>query len=111
MAVSESYREFVIEQLSNVVPISYRKMFGGIGVYSEGLFFAIMGDDRLYFKVDDSNYPDYAAHGMAQFMNLRYYEVPADILEDEDELSEWVEKALAVAALKKKKQKKKKKKQ
>lgn len=108
MAVSESYREFVIEQLSNVVPISYRKMFGGIGVYSEGLFFAIMGDDRLYFKVDDSNYADYAAHRSEQFMNLRYYEVPADSLEDEDQLSEWVEKALAVAALKKKKKKKKK---
>ena len=108
MAVSESYREFVIEQLSNVVPISYRKMFGGIGVYSEGLFFAIMGDDRLYFKVDDSNYADYAAHRSEQFMNLRYYEVPVDILEDEDQLSEWVEKALVVAALKKKKKKKKK---
>ncbi len=110
MAVSESYREFVIEQLSNAVPISYRKMFGGVGIYSDGLFFAIIGDDRLYFKVDDSNYADYAAHRCEQFMSLRYYEVPADILEDEDELSEWVEKALAVAVAAKKKKKKKKKK-
>jgi hypothetical protein len=45
---------------------------------------------------------------MEQFIHLRYYEVPADILEDEDELSEWVEKALAVAARKQKKKKKKK---
>lgn len=103
MAVSSSYFEFVVEQLAEIVPIRSRRMFGGVGIYGDGLFFAIIADDVLYFKVDDSNRPDYERLGMAQFMNMQYYQLPADLLEDPDELGEWVEKSLAVAARKRSK--------
>lgn len=104
MAVSDAYREFVIEQLERVVPISSRRMFGGVGLYSEGLFFALIDDDSLYFKVDDTNRQDFEAEGMGPFRPygddshvMQYYEVPAELLEDPERLRPWVEKAIEVA--------------
>lgn len=82
-------------------------MFGCIGVYSGESFFAIIADDTLYFKVDDSNRPDYQARGMRPFRPygnqsriMSYYEVPGEVLEDPEKLRPWVEKALAVVAKK-----------
>jgi DNA transformation protein len=116
MAVSDDYREFALEQLGHVAPVTFRKMFGGVGVYSGGYFFALMDDDSLYFKVDDTNRKDYEARGMGPFMPfgddshvMGYYEVPAEVIEDEDELRVWMTKAVDVARAKAKKSKKSKK--
>lgn len=101
MPVDPSYRDFVLEQLERAVPeVAHRAMFGGVGIYSQGLFFALIADDTLYFKVDDTNRPEYEEQGMRQFDALRYYEVPADALEDPEALRRWAEKAIAVAARK-----------
>jgi DNA transformation protein len=79
-------------------------MFGGVGIYGSDLFFALMDDDLLYFKVDDSNRPDFEAAGMGPFRPggehgevMQYYQVPEDVLEEVEALREWVAKALAVA--------------
>jgi DNA transformation protein len=108
MPVSPSYRTFVLEQLSRVTPnIRARNMFGGVGIYGSDRFFALMDDDLLYFKVDDTNRPDFQALGMGPFRPggehgevMQYYQVPEDLLEDTEELRRWVAKALAVAAKK-----------
>ena len=103
MAVTPSYRSFVIEQLEQVATITARNMFGGVGLYGEGYFFALIADDRFYLKVDDSNRPDFEAAGMEPFRPYRdgramqYYEVPIEVLEDADALQGWVAKAIAVA--------------
>lgn len=110
MAVTSSYREFVLEQLRQVVPVTARSMFGGVGLYSEGLFFALMDDDTLYFKTGERNRADFEAAGMGPFRPfgpdspaMQYYEVPAELLEDPEALRPWIEKALAVARAKKRK--------
>lgn len=106
MAVSASYRGYVLEQLGAVMPVTAKSMFGGVGVYSAGLFFALMDDDRVYFKVDDSNRPDYEAKGMGAFhpfgdeRAMAYFEVPEDVLEDTEELERWMRRSLRVAAAK-----------
>jgi DNA transformation protein and related proteins len=104
MAVSPEYQAYVLEQLERVAPVRARRMFGGVGLYSEDLFFALLDDDRLYFKVDDTNRPDYEALGQQPFdpfkdgvRLMQYYEVPADLIEDPDDLRPWLDKALAVA--------------
>lgn len=105
MAVSENYRAFILEQLARVVPeIRGRGMFGGVGVYSATTFFALMDNDVLYFKVDDSNRRDFEKLRMPPFRPfgeggeaMQYYEVPADVIEDLDALRTWADKALAVA--------------
>ena len=56
MAVSPSFSTYILEQLGRSVRgIRARNMFGGVGIYSGELFFALIDDDTLYFKVDDSN--------------------------------------------------------
>ena len=110
MAVSAEYREFVIEQLERVVPITWRSMFGGVGIYSGGLFFALIGSDSVYLKVDDTNRADFEAAGMGPFrpfgdqtLVIPYYELPAELLEEPDRLRPWVHKALDVARNKRRK--------
>jgi len=113
MAVSESFRTFVVDQLSRVAPgVRSRRMFGGLGIYSNDVFFAVADDDVLYFKVDDSNRGDFEARGLGPFRPygpdgeaMQYYEIPADLLEDTDALAPWVDKAIAVAVAKKAKAK------
>ncbi|HSU16004.1 TfoX/Sxy family protein [Longimicrobium sp.] len=105
MAVTAEYRDFVLEQLARVAPaVTHRRMFGGVGIYSDGLFFAVLDDDTIFLKVDDSNRGDFEAAGMGPFapfedgrMIIRYYELPADLLEDADALRPWVLKAIDVA--------------
>ena len=79
-------------------------MFGGVGIYAAELFFALLDDDTLYFKVDDGTRPQFEDRGMAPFRPygedgevMGYSEVPADVLEDPEELRAWVGAALGVA--------------
>lgn len=104
MPVTPSYRTFVLEQLSRLGPVSARAMFGGLGLYHDGLFFGLVDDDTLYLKVDDNTRGDYEAAGMSPFRpsadegpSLGYYEVPGDVLEDRGTLREWAAKAVEVA--------------
>jgi DNA transformation protein len=104
MAVSPSFQVLVLDQLRGVPGVRARPMFGGVGVYSGELFFALIADDALYFKVDASNRPDYEARGMKQFRPfgegsgaMQYYQLPEDLLEDPEALRPWAEKALVVA--------------
>jgi DNA transformation protein len=108
MPVSPSFRTFVLDQLSRAVPrIRARSMFGGVGIYGGDLFFALIADDTLYFKVDDSNRPDFERLGMRPFQPygeegevMQYYQVPAELLEDVETLRPWAEKAMSVAGRK-----------
>ena len=104
MAVSDSYREFVLEQLGRVTPVMGKSMFGGVGIYAQGLFFALIAEDRLYFKVDDATRPEFERRGMEPFRPfgeesaMGYYEVPADVVEDVPQLESWTRNAIDVAA-------------
>jgi DNA transformation protein len=109
MSVSESYRTFVLEQIARAAPrIRGKSMFGGVGLYSGDHFFALIDNDALFFKVDDTNRPDFIAARMKPWSPFEdgkeatgYYELPADLLEDPDAMKPWVEKAIAVATRKK----------
>ncbi len=103
MAVDPSFCHFVEDQLGRIAPVRTRAMFGGVGIYTGSLFFALIADDILYFKVDETNRPDFERAGMGPFRPfgdkrpMQYYEVPADLLEDSDALEPWVRKAIGVA--------------
>ena len=105
MAVSPTFRTYVLDQLGRVAPdIRARGMFGGVGIYSGELFFALIDDDTLYLKVDDGNRADFEAIGMGPFRPfgedgevMQYYELPAELLEGGEQLGSWVEKAIDVA--------------
>jgi DNA transformation protein len=109
MSVNSSFRSFVLDQLARVTAsVRDRAMFGGVGIYSNDLFFALIDEDTLYFKVDDTNRPDFEARGMGPFRpmgvegeTMQYYAVPEDLLEDPEALRSWVERSLAAARRKK----------
>ncbi|MEW5924012.1 MAG: TfoX/Sxy family protein [Candidatus Zixiibacteriota bacterium] len=104
MPVSEEFREYIIERLQTVVPVHWRAMFGGLGIYSNQVHFAIASDNTLYFKVNGENRRDYEEAGMSPFRPfggesyiMSYYEVPEDVLEDANILAVWVEKSISAA--------------
>jgi DNA transformation protein len=113
MAVSSEYREFVLEQMGRVAPaITSRAMFGGVGVYSSGFFFALLAGETVYLKTDDVTRPDFEAAGMGPFYPfesdkpMQYYELSADVLEDVDALRPWIQNAIEVARRARKSRKK-----
>ena len=104
MPVTPSYRAWIEELLGRGEPVRTRAMFGGVGIYARGLFFGLVDDDRLYFKVDDATRPDFEAEGSTPFdpfgdpgRVMQYYEVPDRVLEDPEELETWMRKAVSVA--------------
>jgi len=104
MAVSKEYLEYVVDQLACVGSIEHKRMFGGIGFYFDGLFFSLIDDDTLYFKVDDQTRPRYEkarSRGFDPYKDGRpstgYFTVPAEVLEDQDELRVWAQEAIEVA--------------
>jgi len=106
MAVRDSYREYVLEQLGRVRPVTWRKMFGGVGVYADDRFFALLDNDTLYFKTGEANRADFESRGMRPFQPfgpgtkpMDYHELPGAVLENVAELPEWIAKAVAVAAM------------
>jgi len=105
MAVSDSYLAFVLEQLEGVPRVATKRMFGGVGIYSDGAFFAVMDNDTLFFKVDDDLRPQYRAAKMTAFAPMPgkpamegYYQVPPRVLEDADELARWAKQSVALSA-------------
>jgi DNA transformation protein and related proteins len=108
MTVSADYVAYVTDQLSQSVKVTSRRMFGGVGLYCQDLFFGLIAADAFYLKVDDSNRPDYVSRGCAAFQpvardqniySLSYFAVPPEVLEDADELAVWARKSIGVAVL------------
>ena len=68
MPVSDSFRDFVLEQLEQTTrDIRMKRMFGGMGIYAGETFFAVIDDDIVYFKVDDETRPKFAKKKMPPF--------------------------------------------
>ena len=105
MPVNSAFQALVLDQLGSVMPrIRARPMFGGAGIYSGEIFFALIADDTVYFKVDESTRGDFEARGMGPFRpfgdeggTMKYYQLPEEILEDPEALRLWAEKAVTVA--------------
>ena len=97
----ESFKTFLMDQLSELPNVVARPMFGGYGLYQRQTFFGIVFKSRLYFKTDDAGAAVYRARGMKPFrasvtqVLKTYYEVPADVLEDADALATWARCAIA----------------
>ncbi|MBE7385260.1 MAG: TfoX/Sxy family protein [Leptolyngbya sp. SIO1E4] len=98
------FRDDIVHCLNQVAPVNARAMFGGYGLYIEGVMFALIAYNTLYFKVDDSNRQDFVEAGMGPFVydgkgkpvQMSYYQIPDEVLHDVTRLAAWVEKAHSV---------------
>lgn len=104
MAVSEEFQGYIVERLQCIGEVVAKRMFGGLGFYLDGVHFALASNNTLYFKVDDTNRADYEGAGMDAFKpfgeesySMSYYEVHAEVLENDKTLREWTNNALAAA--------------
>ena len=113
MPVLESTLSFVLERLTPVASLHTRPMFGAISIYGDGVIFAMIHDDQLYFKVGDWNLADFEAAESEPFRpygderTMAYWTVPPDVLDDADAMVAWGRKALEGARTAKKPKKKK----
>jgi DNA transformation protein and related proteins len=101
---STEFVDFVLDQLADLNDIRAQRMFAGFGLYSRDVFFGIVYQDILYFKVNDHSRRDYVTAGMPPFtpykhrsVTLQYYQVPAEVVEDADELCQWARRAIQAA--------------
>ena len=104
----DSFKSFVLDQISGLPELRAKAMFGAHGLYSAEHFFGILDEGRVFFKVDDTTRADYESRGMSPFtyevkgrvMTMNYYELPPDVLEDRNEAIIWANRAVQVAARK-----------
>ncbi len=106
MSVRAEFRQFIEDQLSGFGPVSIRSMFGGAGVYRDGLMFALIAGEVLYLKATDLNRADFDAENLKPFEYtakggsravMSYYRAPERCLDDPAEMTIWAGKAYAAA--------------
>jgi DNA transformation protein len=105
MTASREFADFVIGQMAALGPVQARRMFGGFGLYRQGLMFALIVDDRLYFKTDEHNRQAFLGRGLGPFtyaargreVRVDYHEAPAEVFDDPAAMAEWAAGAHACA--------------
>jgi DNA transformation protein len=106
MAFSIKLRDRVVGMLLPLGPVAPRSMFGGCGLYLDGIMFALIVEDTLYLKTDDRNRPRFEAEGCRPFayeteggrtVIMSYSEAPDQAMMDPGELLDWAEGAVAAA--------------
>ena len=101
MTLNPDFRDKVIGLLLAFGPVQARAMFGGYGVYLDGLMFGLIAEDVLYFKVDDGNRQEYIDAGSLPFtyegksrpVEMSYYRVPDTLMDDPGGIAGWAERA------------------
>ena len=106
--------DFIRELFSPFGPVTVKRMFGGAGLWSEGLMFALVFDGAIFLKVDETSIPDFEREGSRRFVythakspgrvgraSLSYWRLPERLYDDPDELAVWAARARTIAERKK----------
>ena len=106
MVASDSFAEFLREQLAPLGRMTLRRMFGKTGVFCDGVMFAMVTDDTLYFRVDDysqaafqeaRSFPPLSYQKQGATIDLAFWRAPERLFDEPDELVTWARVALAAA--------------
>ena len=108
MAKADAEKEFVdylLDLMQTVGPVTARRMFGGYGIFLDGLMFALVADSTLYLKADAQNADAFTAQGLEAFtysrqgkpFRMSYFQAPEACLEDVDEMNLWANRAYEAA--------------
>jgi DNA transformation protein len=99
-------RDFLIDLFADFGPVTIRRMFSGFGISADGTNFALALRAGLYFRADEQTIPRFEAESSKPFQYQTraktvtvnsYWELPARLFDDSEELSEWARAALAAA--------------
>jgi DNA transformation protein and related proteins len=108
VTISKEQREYVahlVDLLQFIGPVEAKSMFGGFGIFLEGLMFGLVADNELYLKVDDETRADYEELGLQAFcywkngkeFKMSYFQAPEEAMEDGEMLAQWASKAYGAA--------------
>jgi DNA transformation protein len=106
MVASDSFAEFLNEQLAPLGRITMRRMFGKTGVFCDGLMLGMVTDNTLYLRVDDDNraafqeaasFPPFNYRRKGETIDLSFWRAPERLFDEPDELVTWARIALAAA--------------
>ncbi len=97
MTNENEFVAYAVDLMQSIGPAYSKKMFGGHGIFLEGLMFALVADSDLYFKVDAENRSEFEALGLESFTYLKkgksiqmsYCQAPEDVMEDITAMSVW----------------------
>ena len=115
--MADGFQEFLVELFEQIGGVSFRKMFGGIGIFRQGIMFALVADDTLYFKADEISSIDFQAEGCGPFIYdgkhkphiMPYWRLPERLYDEPGDFRRWALTAFAVAERAKEENPKKKK--
>jgi DNA transformation protein and related proteins len=106
--------EFIRELFTPFGVVTVKRMFGGAGIWSDGLMFGLVFDGAIFLKVDETSIPDFEREGSKPFVytrakskgrvgraSLSYWRLPERLYDDPEELAAWASRALAIAQHKK----------
>ena len=106
MPADAEFLAFLKEQMAGFGPVAIRRMFGGAGLYRDGLMFALVADGALYLKADGRSKPDFEAEGLGPFVYqagvgkntvMSYWRAPERCLDDPDDMAEWCRRGFEAA--------------
>jgi DNA transformation protein len=104
MTVNNHFLLHAVESMSHVAPVSFRRIFNGYGIYHHGVQFAIVINDRLYFRADDFSRSLSTAKHMTPFLpstlgdgESNFFQLPDDVLSHPAELIFWMRIAVEAA--------------
>jgi DNA transformation protein len=105
MPARNEFLDHVVETLRGFGPVTVKRMFGGWGLYREGVFFALIEKDILYFKADEESAAEFDAEGLEPFEFVKqgetivtsYRRAPDEALEDPRVMARWAKTAYGAA--------------
>lgn len=107
MPLSQGYTEYVLELLEGFGPLEVKRMFGGAGLYRDGVMFAILDNDALYVRVDDALQAELAVRGSVPWTysnkpdgrgpNMAYWRLPDTAADDPEDAVAIARKSHAVS--------------
>jgi DNA transformation protein len=106
MAVSQTYRDYVADQLAGLGELVIKRMFGGVGLWADGVMFGVVDEDAVFLRVDDETRPEFVARKMPALRPVKsdpkkvsqnYYQLPGDVLDDSEEMVVWAKRAMRAA--------------
>jgi DNA transformation protein len=105
MAKKNEFITFLLELLEPLGSVEAKSMFGGFGIYGQGLMFGLVSEDTFYLKVDEVNRGEFEGKGLPRFtyerkgktLSMSYYQAPPEAMENTEVLCGWAQKAYDAA--------------